>query len=261
MAASMETETGTETETRVALVTGASSGIGEQFCRELAGRCDRIIAVARRGERLHALAGELAGQVEIVPVEADLATVEGVARTIEALRQRGPVRYLVNNAGFSTLGPVARSDIDRELQMVRVHVDACMSLCRAALPFMLEAGEGYIVNVASVGAFVPMRSTAVYGACKAFMASYSTSLQEEVASGGVRVQCLCPGFTHTGIHHTADFAGFDKERVPAGLWMDVKPVVAASLAALDSGEVLLVPGAHNVQMVREGLQRRLDSIQ
>lgn len=245
----------------VALVTGASSGIGEQYCRALAARCDRIVAVARRGERLQALADDLAGQVDVVPVVADLTTVEGVARTLEALRQRGPVRYLVNNAGFSTLGPVARSDIARELDMVRLHIDACVSLCRGALPFMLEAGAGYIVNVASIGAFVPMRSTAVYGACKAFLASYSQSLQEEVAAAGIAVQCLCPGLTHTGIHHTEDFAGFDKSRFPGAMWMDVPAVVDASLAALDSGRVLVVPGEHNVQLVREGLQRQLDSIQ
>lgn len=248
-------------ETTTALVTGASSGIGEQFCRALAGRCDRIIAVARRGERLEALAAELAGETEVVPVVADLATVEGVTRAMEALRQRGPVHYLVNNAGFSTLGPFAESSIDRELAMVRVHIDASVSLCRAALPFMIEAGGGCIINVASIGAFLPMRSTAGYGACKAFLASFSSSLQEEVAGRGVRVQCLCPGFTRTEIHDTDDFAGFDKQKIPEALWMQADEVVAASLAALGEERVLVIPGEGNVGLVRDALERQLNSVQ
>jgi uncharacterized protein len=245
----------------VALVTGASSGIGEEFCRVLAGRCERIIAVARRAERLQALAEELAPEVDVVPVVADLTTLEGVTRTMEALRQRGPVQYLVNNAGFSTYGPFAASQIDRELQMVRLHVDASISLCRAALPFMVEAGSGYIVNVASLGAFLGMPRTAVYGACKAFLSSFSQSLQVEVAKQGVRVQCLCPGFTRTEIHDTPDFAGFDKGRIPRELWMDSRAVVEASLAALERDSVLVVPGATNQAMAREGLQQQMELIQ
>src|SRR5690554_2950959 len=100
---------------RIALVTGASAGIGEAFCRQLAPRCEKIIAVARRPERLAALARELAAETELVAVAADLTTVEGVTRVLEALRQQGPVDTLVNNAGFSTFGPFADSDIDREL--------------------------------------------------------------------------------------------------------------------------------------------------
>lgn len=244
----------------IALVTGASSGIGEQFCRALAGRCDRIIAVARRGERLEALARELAADTELVPVVADLASVEGVTRAMEALRQKGPVTYLVNNAGFSTLGPFARSAIDRELAMVRVHIDASMSLCRAALPAMIEAGGGYIINVASVGGFLPMRSTAGYGACKAFLVSFSASLREEVAGKGVAVQCLCPGMTRTEIHDTGDFQGFDKAQVPESMWMESPAVVEASLAALEEDRPLVIPGAMNRDMVADGLRRQLEAV-
>ncbi|TXS92109.1 SDR family NAD(P)-dependent oxidoreductase [Parahaliea maris] len=250
-------------ERTCALVTGASSGIGEEYCRELASRCDRIIAVARRGDRLEQLAQALQGQCEVVPVVADLGTVEGVARTIEALRQQGPVSYLVNNAGFSTLGPFARSDIEDELAMIRVHVDASVQLCRAALPFMLEAGQGFVINVASIGGLLPMRNTAVYGACKAFLNSFSASLQEEVAGKGILVQCLCPGFTHTEIHHTEHFAGFDKTRFPEEMWMTVEEVVAISLQALDTPDlpqVPLVPGEMNVGVVRNALQQQVDSI-
>ena len=247
-------------EQMTALVTGASSGIGEAYCRALASRCKRIIAVARRDDRLQALVGDLAGQCEVIPVVADLATLEGVTRTVEAMRQRGPVHCLVNNAGFSTLGPLEHSDIEDELAMVRVHVDATVSLCRAAIPFMREAGGGYLINVASVGAFLEMRSTAVYGACKAFMVSLSRSLQEEVSSAAISVQCLCPGMTRTEIHDQPAFAGFDKSQIPEEMWMEVEPVVAASLEALDSGRVVVVPGELNRSLVRDGVRRLLDAL-
>lgn len=243
-----------------ALVTGASSGIGEQFCYQLAPRCERIIAVARRGERLDNLARDLAGRTEIIPVVADLATVEGVTRTVEALRQRGPVDLLVNNAGFTSFSPLAQSDIAVELEQVRIHVDAAVSLCRAAVPFMREAGGGRIINVASVGAFPDLPMMAVYGGCKAFLASFSRSLQAEVADSNIRVQCLCPGMTRTGIHDHEAFAGFDKTQIPESMWMDAAAVVSASLGALESGEVLLVTGAPNVEVVAGALQQQLDSV-
>ncbi|MCB1847942.1 MAG: SDR family NAD(P)-dependent oxidoreductase, partial [Halieaceae bacterium] len=184
----------------VAMVTGASAGMGADFCRQLAGRCDVIIAVARRAERLQALAAELAGKVEVHPLEADLNTVEGVTRALEALRQQGPVDYLVNNAGFSTFGQFADLDIQGQRDMVNLHVDATISLCRAAIPFMRERGGGYIINVSSVGAFLPGRGLAVYGATKVFLNYFSQSLQAELEGTGIAVQALCPGYTHTEFH-------------------------------------------------------------
>ena len=245
---------------RVALVTGASSGLGAEYCRQLAGRCETIIAVARRGERLQALVAELAGQVRLVPVVADLATVEGVTRAVEALRQQGPVDILVNNAGFSTFGDFGRSELEPELQMIRLHIDATLEITRAAVPFMREHGGGDIINVASIGAFITMKDTSVYGASKAFLTQFSLSLQHEVAADNIRVQCLCPGLTRTEIHDTPYFKGFDKARMPEELWMEAAPVVAASLDALDSGKVIVVPGAVNRQIARDSVQRLLQSL-
>ncbi len=244
-----------------ALVTGASAGLGEEYCRQLAERCDTIIAVARREDRLRALQAELAGTTRLVPVVADLATVEGVTRTVEALRQQGPADILINNAGFSTFGDFGRSVLEDELRVVRLQIDATLELVRAAVPFMRERGGGEIINVASVGAFLNMKQTAVYGGCKAFLVSFSRALQAELASDNIRVQCLCPGLTRTEIHDTAYFEGFDKARMPAELWMDAAPVVAASLAALGQGEVVVLPGSVNGQLAREGLQQLLQSLQ
>ncbi len=241
----------------VALVTGASAGMGAEFCRQLADRCDAIIAVARREDRLDSLAAELADRVELHPVAADLNTVDGVARAMEALRQKGPVDYLVNNAGFSTFGEFAELDIQGQRDMVGLHIDATITLCRAAIPFMLERGGGAIINVSSVGAFVPGRGLAVYGATKAFLNYFSQALQAELAGTGIAVQALCPGYTHTEFHDP--LVDFDKTRIPQEMWMESDEVVAASLAALGSGAVLVVPGEGNLELARSGSRRQLDA--
>ena len=243
-----------------ALVTGASAGLGREYCRQLAERCEVIIAVARRREALKDLAAELAGRAEVHPVVADLATVEGVARAMEALRQKGPVDYLVNNAAFSTFGHFAREDIESQYRMVRLQVDATLALCRAAIPFMQELGGGYIINVSSVGGFAPQPRVPVYGANKAFLNHFSQALQQDLSADGIRVQALCPGYIHTEIHDTASMQAFDKARVPEELWMEPPKVVAESLAALDSGRVIVVPGESNRAAVRAVLQAQLDAL-
>ena len=243
-----------------ALVTGASAGLGVDFCRQLAERCDVIIAVARRRERLEQLAEELSGRAEVHPVEADLTTVEGVARTMEALRQQGPVDYLVNNAGFGTFGTFPDLGIEGQREMVSLHIDASITLCRAAIPFMRERGRGYIINVSSVGAFLPSAGIAVYGASKAFLNFFSLALQAELEGSGIEVQALCPGYTHTDFHLDLERQGFSKGQVPQQMWMEAPDVVAASLAALGSGRVLVVPGEGNLELARAGCQRLLDAL-
>lgn len=243
-----------------ALVTGASAGLGVDFCRQLAERCDVIIAVARRRERLAQLAEELSGRAEVHPVEADLTTVEGVARTMEALRQQGPVDYLVNNAGFGTFGAFPDLGIEGQREMVSLHVDASITLCRAAIPFMRERGRGTIINVSSLGAFLPSAGIAVYGASKAFLNFFSLALQAELEGSGIEVQALCPGYTHTDFHLDLERQGFSKGQVPQQMWMEAADVVAASLAALGSGRVLVVPGEGNLELARAGCQRLLDAL-
>lgn len=244
----------------IALVTGASAGIGAEFCRQLALTCDEIIAVSRRAERLEALAGELRGNARVHTLEADLNTVEGVARTMEALRQKGPVSYLVNNAGFSTMGPFEQQSIDSQRDMVRLHIDASITLCRAAIPFMRELGCGHIINVASLGAFLPGKGLAVYGATKAFLNYYSLALQQELAGSGIEVQALCPGYTRTEFHLPLLDKGFSPDRVPEQMWMDAAEVVASSLAALGSGQVVVVPGEVNLGLAREGVRQQLERL-
>jgi hypothetical protein len=228
-----------------ALVTGASAGLGLEFCRQLAERCDVIIAVARRRERLQKLAQELDGSAEVHGIVADLSTVEGVAATLEALRQKGPVDYLVNNAGFSPFGQFADLPIDVQQEMVSVHCNATLALCRGAVPFMRERGAGVIINVSSLGALMTGKGMAVYGATKAFLNYFSESLQAELAGTGIVVQALCPGFTRTEFHEAMAQHGFERQRIPEELWMESAAVVQASLQAIGTGEVIVVPGEAN----------------
>ncbi|MFT4517844.1 MAG: short-subunit dehydrogenase [Halioglobus sp.] len=245
----------------IALVTGASSGLGAEFCRQLADRCDVIIAVARREERLTDIAKELEGTVEVHCLAADLGTVEGVAKTMETLRQKGPVDYLVNNAGFSTFGFFPDLPIEGQREMVDVHIDASITLSRAAVPFMKELGGGTIINVSSLATFVPGKGLAVYGATKAFLNYFSIALQAELAGTDIEVQALCPGYTHSEFHAEMVEGGFSKDRIPAEMWMTPDEVVSTSLAALGGGKVLVVPGEGNQAMARMGLEQQLAQLQ
>ncbi len=244
-----------------ALVTGASAGLGREYCHQLAAQCDVIIAVARRKDALRTLASELVGQVELHKIAADLTTIEGVTIALEALRQLGPVDYLINNAGFGTIGDFDHSPLAGALDMVALHIDATITLCRAAIPFMAERGGGTIVNVSSLGSLYPSKGIAVYGATKAFLNYFSLALQEEVREQGIRVQALCPGYTRTEFHKAMTAEGFDVQRIPERSWMEPEAVVAASLDALGAEDVLVIPGANNRDLGVSGLQQQLASLQ
>ncbi len=244
-----------------ALVTGASAGLGREFCRQLAERCEVIIAVARRADALADLATELAGQDEVHCIEADLASPLGVARAMEALRQKGPVDFLVNNAGFSTYGGFADLPIEGQRDMVSLHIDATVTLSRAAIPFMRELGGGAIINVSSLVTMAPGKDVAVYGATKAFLNYFSLALQQELAGTSIRVQALCPGFTRTEFQDAMGTYGFDKSRVPEEFWMSPEDVVRESLEALASDAVLVVPGEGNREIARAGLAHQASLIE
>jgi short-subunit dehydrogenase len=224
-----------------ALVTGASSGIGEVFARRLAAGGAALVLVARREDRLEALAKELDVAVEVLA--ADLADPDDLRRVEERVASTAdPVDLLVNNAGFGTTGPFHTLDVEREEEEVRVNVLAVVRLTRAALPGMVERRHGGIVNVSSLAAFQSDPGNAVYGGTKAFVLSFSEAVAEEVRKTGVRVQCLCPGYTRTEFQTTAEY---ETSRIPKALWQAPEQVVDTSLAALAKGKVLCVPGVHN----------------
>ena len=248
---------------RRALITGASSGIGQEFARQLAAHCDEIIITGRRQERLQQLVDTLRSQhIQADAVPADLNSTIGIAKLVETIRQRGPFRYLVNNAGFSTLGPFTEQQPASQEAMLSVHIQATMQLTLAALAGMQQAGCGYIINVSSLVALAPFGGLAVYGGSKAFINNFSAAVQQEVAAQDIKIQCLCPGYTRTEFHQHAAFDQFDASSVPDALWMDPDQVVRESLAALhsESEHVMVVPGANNQAMARKLLQQQLEAL-
>jgi short-subunit dehydrogenase len=235
-----------------ALVTGASSGIGEEFARTLASRGTDLVLVARRRDRLQALADRLPVGCEVL--DADLASDAGVDRVVDRLGA-GDVDLLVNNAGFGTSGALAEVDPGVIADEVRVNCLALLRLSRAAIDQMVERRRGGILNVASVVAFQPAPYMATYAGTKAFVLAFTESVAEEVAGTGVRVQALCPGLTRTEFQ---DVAGYENSLAPGWMWQSAEEVVETSLAAMDRGRVVVIPGAHNrVAMGASGLLPRL----
>lgn len=227
-----------------ALITGASSGIGEEYARQLAAAGFDLILVARREERLLALTEELgtAHGIRAAVKAADLSTAEGIAQIVKVIEDTPDITLLINNAGFGTNGDFLEVDLARHLQMVQVHIVATVSLVRSALPAMVERADGAIINVSSIASFFPSGGGVMYSATKVFLNNFSEALAAELEGTRVRVQVLCPGFTYTGFHDTPEFADFDRKDVPERLWMSAEDVVKESLAALDGERVIVVPG-------------------
>ena len=233
---------------RCAVVTGASSGIGTAIARELAGRGHRVVLVARSVSTLTALADELsAAGARADALPTDLSDRGARARLLERIGELGLTPdILVNNAGLSTLGPVAASDPAAEMNMIEVDVMAVADLCTRFLPGMVQRGRGAVLNVASTAAFQPLPGQAGYGACKAFVLSYTQSLAGELRGTRVTVTALCPGPVHTGFGERAGFADEDAEAaLPAFMWETPDAVARAAVAGLDRGRMVVIPGTAN----------------
>lgn len=223
----------------VALITGASSGIGAVFAQKLAARGYDLILLARREDRLRQLAADLPVNVEVLA--ADLSNDEGIACAERAIRENSRLELLVNNAGFGTLGRFWETDGESQVRMHEVHVMATMRLTRAALAQMVPRGKGGVISVSSVAGFGQNPGSVSYCSTKAWINSFTEGLDMELRSlrSPVKVQALCPGFTVTEFHQTL---GMDTRQIPAFLWTKADDVVETSLAALDRGKVIVIPG-------------------
>ncbi len=233
---------------RTAIVTGASSGIGEAIARELAKRRYGVTLVARRADRLEALATAVrtdGGRASVLP--ADLSDRDARSGLLDRVAELGLVPdILVNNAGLSTLGAVARSDPASEMNMLEVDVVAVADLCSRIVPGMVERHAGAVLNVASTGAFQPLPGQAGYGAAKAFILSYTESLSGELRGTGVNATVLCPGPVDTGFGERAGFTKEDAEAaLPQFMWESAEAVAKIGIDALDRGKVVAIPGFAN----------------
>lgn len=225
---------------QVALITGASAGLGVEFARQLAKRGLRLVLAARRKDRLDALVGEL-GNARAVAI--DLQQSGAAGRLIADIDAAGEqVQVLVNNAGFGLGGRFAELDATRQRQMIDLNVGALTELCRAVALQMIERKSGAILNVASTAAFQPGPGMAVYFATKAYVLSFTEALHEELKPHGIHVSALCPGPTRTEF---GAVAGFGEQGTFDRLSMEAAPVVAAGLRGLDRNKAVVVPGLIN----------------
>jgi uncharacterized protein len=232
-------------ETGAVLVTGASSGIGEQIAREFARRGYPVVLVARRADALTDIAGDLGGRAHVLP--ADLTDAEQRAALPDQVSALGlTVDVLVNNAGLANVGPVARVDAAAELRLVELDVAAVVDLSARLVPGMVARGRGAVLNVASVGAFGPVPFQASYGAAKAFVLSYTEAMRAELRGSGVTAAVLCPGPVRTEFGAAAGIPADEAEKLlPPFLWESAVDVARTAVDGLDRGRLVIVPGAPN----------------
>jgi hypothetical protein len=222
----------------LALVTGASSGIGATFARRLSRQGYGLILVARRGDRLDELARELGGAETLA---ADLTVEEDLRRVEARIEAAGNLELLINNAGFGLAGRFFETPVEGQTRMHQLHVMATMRLSHAALHAMVGRAKGAVINVSSVASFQQNPGAVTYCATKAWITSFTEGLHLDLisAESPVRVQALCPGFTYSEFH---DVMGMDRGPIPKWLWWTADDIVTASLNGLAKGKVVVIPG-------------------
>ncbi len=225
---------------QLALVTGASSGIGREFAKVLAKNGYDIVAVARRVELLDSLASELqvfGAQTRVVV--ADLNTSAGVQSVIAAASGSD---FLVLNAGITRAAPVGMTSSDEVMKMNTLLATGVVEVCEAIVPQMLQRKTGDIVIVSSIAAFTPMPKSALYAAAKSYVMSYGRSVNAELRGSGVRLCVVCPGYVRTELHQQAGLTHL-RQRVPGWLWINSDDVVRAALSGLHNNKSVVIPGA------------------
>src|SRR5262245_57622543 len=224
----------------LAVITGASSGIGAVYADRLAQRGYDLLLVARSQERMADLAKKLNGNTgsKVETLAADLTDSNDLARLERILREDSRITLLVNNAGVGATAPLLNSDVDDMSRMIALNVEALTRLTYAVMPAFVKRGAGVIINIASIVAVAPELLNGVYGGTKAFVLGFSQSLRHELANTGVKVQVVLPGATATNFWNTA---GTPVEHLPQEIVMPVEDMVDAALAGFDQGEVVTIP--------------------
>jgi short-subunit dehydrogenase len=231
----------------IALVTGASSGIGEQYARLLSERGYRVAVVARREDRLATLVDELGGLDRAVAIAADLAEPEDRDRIAARLDELGAqVEILVNNAGFGIYDSFVKSGRERELNQLRVLVEAPLDLMARYVPRMVERRRGAVINMSSTAGFQPLPYNAGYAAAKSYLLVLSEAIHAEVREHGVTVTAVCPGPVPSGFQDASD-ATYFAERLPKFTFVSPERVARDALDAAEKGRISVIPGGPQVK--------------
>lgn len=228
----------------VALVTGASSGLGAVYADRLAKRGFDLIVVARDASRLEALSRRISAEAgrSVTPFPADLTDQGDLARVERLLRENDSISMLVNNAGIGAVTPLLETDIHKVENLISLNVSALTRLTYAAAPAFVRRGRGTIINIASTVSVSPETLNGVYGATKAYVVALTRSLEHELSDKGIRIQAVLPGATATDFW---DKTGLSYENLPESIVMSTEDVVDAALAGLDQGENVTIPGLHD----------------
>jgi uncharacterized protein len=234
---------------RIALITGASSGIGEALAHRFAKGGYHLVLVARSADKLKALAAALAQEhgIKAWAAPADLSLPEAAPKLAAAMkRAKRPIDVLVNNAGVLEQGPFTAMAPARHQQMIALNIAGLTAMLAAFLPGMVARGQGRVLNVASIAAFQPVPQLATYAATKAFVLSLTESLSEELKGSGVSITALCPGMTATHMLSSAQAGNAQLNKLPDFLVGKAEDVADEGYQACHRGEVIRVPGALNL---------------
>src|SRR6266850_1546418 len=228
----------------VAVITGASSGIGAVYADRLAKRGYDLILVARNEARLKSLSARLTSETgrSVKVLRADLSDKAKLAKVEAMLRDDSSITMLVNNAGLGSVAPLLDADVNKMDEIIALNITALTRLTYAAAPGFVTRGAGTIINIGSVVGISPEALNGVYGASKAYVLALSHSLQHELADKGIRVQAVLPGATATDLWETA---GLPWQKLPPSIVMSVEDMVDAALVGLDQGELVTIPGLHD----------------
>ncbi len=230
---------------KTALITGATSGIGRAFAEHFASMGYNLIITGRRKSVIEKAAKEISNRsgVKVSVVLAELSDEAGIRKVLKSIEKAGSIDVLINNAGFGLNNMFYDETIVNHLKMIRVHIETPVRLTHSVLPGMVKSGSGIIINVSSLGSFLPIPFNTIYGGTKAFLNIFTGSLHVELRNKGIKFQSLCPGFTSTDFHMQM---GIDEEiKKDVKRWMTPEDVVRCSMKALANGKIVCMPGFVN----------------
>lgn len=231
---------------KLAVITGATSGIGKEFARCFARQGYDLLITGRRREKIAAVADEIRREfgVNVKVVMADMSVREDMMSLLQIVDMQHNIEVLVNNAGYGMSLGFSEDGLDHQLDMMKVHVNAPLMLIHKVLPKMIEKRAGIIINVSSMATYFPVSGSTMYVSTKSFLKSFTESLFLDVGRYGIRVQCLCPGFTSSDFHRNSNIIS-DGKRHRLIPWMEPPAVVDYSLQCLNKGKIICIPGLAN----------------
>ncbi len=234
------------------LITGAASGIGRAFAKHLASQGYNLILIDKDKEKLEDLSKDLSNEYpqEIEIRVVNLSNQSELNNLKDYVLKIDNLEILINNTGFGLSGHFTQNELVKQQEMINVHITSCFTLCRVAIPGMIERSKGFIINVSSMGALIPILGNVIYNATKVFTITFSEALQAELRNTGVKIQVLCPGYVDSGFYNSEELKGFKRATIPKRMWMTADKVTELSLKALKKDKVIFVPGLKNRILLR-----------